>query len=52
VALQEGGWLRLRLEGMPRELLGYGLPALAGGYELIVKVPRSAGFRWPESRQA
>ncbi len=48
VALQEGGWLLLRLEGMPRELLGYGLPALAGGYELIVKVPRSANFRWPQ----
>lgn len=51
VALQEGGRLLLRLEGMPRELLGYGLPALAGGYELVVKVPRSAGFRWPEKSQ-
>jgi hypothetical protein len=47
VALQEGGWLALRLEGMPREIWGYGLPILAGGYQLVVKVPPAALFRWP-----
>jgi hypothetical protein len=46
--LEDGKWLPLRLEGMPRELLGYGLPRLAGGYEFIVKVPSFASFRWPE----
>lgn len=48
VALKGGGWLALRLEGMPRELLGFGLPALDGGHEMVVKVPSCARFRWPE----
>jgi hypothetical protein len=48
VQLEDGQWRQVRLEGLPAEILGYGLlPALAGGYELVAKVPLKALFRWP-----
>lgn len=48
VQLEDGQWRQVRLQGLPAEILGYGLlPALAGGYELVAKVPLKALFRWP-----
>jgi hypothetical protein len=48
IQLEDGQWRQVRLEGLPAEILGYGLlPALAGGYELVAKVPLKALFRWP-----
>jgi hypothetical protein len=51
LALADGSWLALRLEGMPGQILRYGdLPQLAGGGDLALVLPRCALFRWPSRR--
>jgi|GEM_PF-2955687 len=49
VAMEGGGWLEVRLEGMPQEILAYGFARLDGGVEVIAKLPAVAGCRWPEA---
>jgi hypothetical protein len=48
IQFADGQWHELRIEVLPAEILGYGLlPTLAGGYELVAKVPSKALLRWP-----
>jgi hypothetical protein len=44
----ETGWRAVRVEGMPEQLLGFGLvPACVGGVDLAVLLPRAGRYRWP-----